>query len=162
MSRFLGILFGVVLVLGLGAVSIVPTSAVSMPDPIVAATAPDQADKCNQRFFGLVPWYNYMEGELDAECNVRCFNIFQQSVPNDCGQRRSDIPGVLLALIDNLLRIAGLVAIAFIFAGAFKYIESRGNPEKTAQAQSTIINALVGLVIAMVAVGFVAFLGSKL
>ncbi len=142
-------------------------------DPAVASATPppplDTADKCNQPFLGLEPWYEYMPKELvdPAEdpahaCEVKCFNIFQLSVPNDCGQRRSDIPGVLLAVIDDLLRIIGVVAIGFVFYGAFKYVESRGNPEKTAQAQSTIINALAGTGIAMVAVGFIAFLGNQL
>ena len=77
-------------------------------------------------------------------------------------QTQSDIPGVGLALIDNLLRIFCPVAIAFILKGSFEYVASRGNAEKTASAQSTIITALTGLAIALVAVGLVSFIGRRL
>lgn len=131
-----------------------------------AGSPPDMADECKQNFFGLVPWYQYMGKELDSsranKCSVKCFNIFNQEVANDCRKKSSDIPGIMLAIIDNLLRISGLVAIGFIIVSSFQYIGSRGNPEATASARNTISNALVGLAIALIAVTFVSFIGSKL
>jgi hypothetical protein len=135
------------------------------PVTIVADTADACANKANPGgFFGLEPWYAFMPDELSAppNCDVKCFNIFIQNQANECGQKGSDIPGVLLAVVDDLLRISGLVAIAFIIMGAFQYVASRGNPEKTAQAQSTIISALTGLAVALVAVALVSFIGSQL
>jgi hypothetical protein len=129
------------------------------------------AKTCNQGFFGLEPWYRFMPNELGVpkrgdqpadDCAVRCFNIFVQQHPNACGQKASDLPGVVLAVIDNLLRIAGLAAVFFILKGSFEYVGSRGNAEKTAAAQSTIISALTGLAVALVAVGLITFLGNKL
>lgn len=163
------------LILGVGSLLSQPAAAITSQPPSQAlpatVAAVDYFAKCPKSFLGLVPWYNYMDKEFKftkdsdselAKCQIHCFNIFTQNVANDCGQTKSDIPGVLLAVIDDLLRIAGLVAVAFVFVGAFQYVESRGNSEKTAAAQSTIINALVGLVVAMVAVGLIAFLGNKL
>jgi hypothetical protein len=49
-----------------------------------------------------------------------------------------------------------------VLIGAFQYVGSRGNAERTASAQSTIISALTGLAVALVAVAFVAFLGNRL
>lgn len=126
-----------------------------------------QVQQCKKAdFFGLIPWYNYIGNELDnssGQCEVKCFNILDQgSKPNDCGQTKSDIPLVLMAIIDDLLRIAGLVGTGFVVFGAFQYTSSQGNPDKTAKAQSTIINALIGVAIAVVAVGFVSFLGDQL
>jgi hypothetical protein len=69
---------------------------------------------------------------------------------------------VLLAVVDSLLRVAGIVAVAFVLVGAFRYISSSGNPEETARAQSTIINALIGVAIAVVSIAFVVFLGNQL
>jgi len=107
---------------------------------------------CKGGFLGLDPWYQYLN--LDqTTCEIKNFNI----MPPD-----SDIPLVLLALANDLLRIAGLVAVGFVIVGAIQLITSQGNPDDAANAQSTIINALVGLVIAIVAVAFVSFLGSKL
>ncbi len=69
---------------------------------------------------------------------------------------------ILLAVIDDLLIIAGIVAVAFVVLGAFKYVASQGDPEKTASAQSTIMNSLIGTAIAITAAVFVNFLGQRL
>lgn len=135
--------------------------------------------KCNKGgFFGLESWYHYLPNSeigIDAvkdkngnvvipadPCGVKCFNIFVQSKPNDCGEKNSDVPAILLAIIDDLLRIVGIVAVAFVLVGAFQYVGSRGNADRTAQAQRTIAGALSGVVIAAVAVAFVSFIGRNL
>jgi hypothetical protein len=68
----------------------------------------------------------------------------------------------LLAVVDDLLVIAGLVAVIFVIYGGIRYITSQGSPNETAQAQSTIIYALVGLAIAIIAIPTVSYLGTKL
>jgi hypothetical protein len=143
--------------------------AVPVPAPTTFA---NDAAKCNPGFFGLKPWYAYMPdseigvrkiGDTPADpCGIKCFNIFVQADPNACGETASDIPGVILAVIDDLLRIAGLVAVGFIIAGSFQYVGSRGNAERTASAQSTIVAALTGLGIALVSVALVSYLGNQL
>lgn len=145
-----------------------PERAAALPSPAFAAGAAS----CNKGFFGLRPWYGFMpnseigvpkQGDTPADkCGIRCFNIFVQSAPNECGETGSDVPGVVLAVIDSLLRIAGLVAVGFIFVGSFQYVASRGNAERTAQAQSTVMNALIGLAVSLVSVGLIAFLGNRL
>lgn len=117
-------------------------------------------DACNHgNFLGLVPWYHYLSpdnfGTGKQACDIINFNVAPTS-------GSSDIPLVLLAVVDDLLRIAGVVAVAFVIVGAFRYVASQGNPEDTAKAQSTIINALIGMVVAIIAVGIVSFIGSKL
>jgi hypothetical protein len=102
-------------------------------------------------------------GDQPADnCGVLCFNIIQQAQANVCGQTHSDVPGIILALVDNLLRVAGLVAVFFILKGSFEYVGSRGNAERTAGAQSTNIAALTGLAVSLVAVGLISFLGNRL
>lgn len=154
---------------GLGIVGSQRAAAVSLPAPTIMAA------QCNKGgFFGMKPWYHYLpDSEIGMKqqgtaptdpCGIKCFNIFTQAQtnPNICGETASDVPGVVLAVVDDLLRIAGLVAVAFVLKGSFEYVGSRGNAERTAQAQSTIIAALTGLAVSLVAVGFVAFLGSRL
>jgi hypothetical protein len=108
------------------------------------------AANCEKPFFGLVPWYHYLYVD-PGTCEIPNFNFLG-----------GDIPLVLLAIIDDLLRIAGIVAIAFVLYGAIQYIASQGSPEATAKAQGTIINALIGMAVAMVSVAFVSFLGNQL
>lgn len=139
-----------------------------------AISASDQAkanvSSCKKDFFGLEPWYQYLGVELNSNgsCEFKCFNIFtpgkgvgQQR--NACGQSTgSDIPLILLAVIDDLLRIAGITAVAFVIYGAFEYVGSQGNSEVTGKAKSMIINALIGLAIATIAVVVVNFIGNNI
>ena len=87
------------------------------------------------------------------DCSIKSFKFLGSS---------SDMPLILLAVVDDLLRIAGIVAVGFVIYGAFQFIASQGNPEGTAKAQSTVINALLGLAVAIAAITFVSFLGDKL
>lgn len=112
------------------------------------------AASCYKTFFGLKPWYQYLN--LDSQCEIVNFNIFP------AGGKGSDIPLVLLAVVDDLLRIAGIVAVGFVIYGAFQYVASQGNPDAVARAQNTVINALIGMAIAIIAVATVSFIGGRL
>jgi len=124
------------------------------------ATAPPQ---CEHQFFGLVPWYHYLPqadfGNVKGSPNLCNINGNLSLLPSNGS---GDLPLILLAVIDDLLRIAGIVAIAFVIYGAIQYIASQGSPDATSKAQSTIINALIGLAITIVAITFVSFLGRSL
>jgi hypothetical protein len=142
------------------------------------AQSPQQTvASCKKDFFGLEPWYQYLGVEMVPNgsssppydsCDFKCFNIFTPGPgvgqpQNACGQNTgSDIPLILLAVVDDLLRIAALTAVAFVIYGAFEYVGSQGNSEVTAKAQSMIVNALIGLAIAMIAVVVVNFIGNNL
>jgi hypothetical protein len=109
---------------------------------------------CNPpEFFGLKPWYAYLE--TDSKCNVINFEVLPTN-------GASDLLLILLVLIDDLLRIAAFVAIGYIIYGGILYVTSQGSPDQTGKAQNTILNALIGLVIAVVAVAFVTFIGNRL
>ena len=110
-------------------------------------------------FFGLKPWYAYLEGKEDS---------FGQCVPvvigRDADGNITDVflARVALAAVDSMLRIAALVAVGFVIYGGIQYIISQGEPEKTNNAKNTILNALVGLVIAISAAAIVSFLGGRI
>ena len=74
----------------------------------------------------------------------------------------SDIPGVAIAMIEILLRIAALVAVGYVVFGGVKYVVSQGESDKISEAKGTIINALAGLLLATFAIAFVVFLGNRL
>lgn len=114
---------------------------------------------CNPGSGGLagavfVPWYKYLPGE---EVGGKCTPTFE--TVNGNYDYAKGIPLILMAVIEFLLRIAGLIAVGFIIFGSFQYITSQGSPEGLKGAKSTITNAIVGLVIAIFATGFVQFLG---
>jgi len=102
-------------------------------------------------FFGLIPWYHYLT--LDSNCQVPNFTVLGA---------KSDLLLVILAIVDDLLRVAGIVAVGYVIYAGIKYITSQGSPDETAKAQSTLLNAIIGLAIALVAVASVSFLGNQL
>lgn len=67
-----------------------------------------------------------------------------------------------LAIFDDLLRIAGIIAFGFVLYGGIRYITSQGEPENTRAALGTIINALIGMAIAIIAAVLVSFLANAL
>ena len=104
------------------------------------------AQECSNNFFGFPVWYKYLEGAKN--CNPRLDSI-------------NDIWLIVLAVIEMLLRIAMLAAIAFVLIGGFKFITSRASPDKTNAAKNTIIDALVGLIIAISATAVVSYIGGR-
>lgn len=102
----------------------------------------------------------------DIQCNTSSnFFTFPHWYDYICGKPfvfPTSIPLVLLAVIDILLRVAGIAAVAYVVFGGVKYVVSQGEPDKVSEAKGTIINALVGLVMATLAIAVVKFLGSRL
>lgn len=96
-------------------------------------------------------WYMYLDSSIDDAGHC---------MPTIAGI--NDIWLIVAAIIEILLRIAVLVAVMFIIYGGFKYITSSMTsspmPEELVRARRSIINALVGLVIAMIAAGTVQFI----
>lgn len=114
------------------------------------------AAACRTEIFGIPAWYKYLDVKVDEitqKCEVK-FELMSGNTFNG-----SDILLVGLAVIDILVRIAALVAVAFVMYGGIRYITSQGSPDGTKAAQNTILNGVVGLAIAIVAAAVVAFLG---
>jgi hypothetical protein len=122
----------------------------------IFAVAPAQ---CEKPFLGLTNWFHFLptkdfvNSNRVTDCTIHNFNFLST---------KSDIALILLAVVDDLLRIAGIVAVAFVIYGGFQYVASQGQSERTARAQNTITDALIGLAVAILAVGIVSFLGARL
>lgn len=67
--------------------------------------------------------------------------------PSPAGTARGDLRDVLLDLINFVLAIVGIIAVAVLIYGGFRYITSIGNEEAVAEAKKTLIYAIVGLVV---------------
>ena len=124
--------------------------------PLVSGLLSRFADACppgsGGGFLGFPTWYKYLERETN-DIAGKCTPIFH--FPDDIGK-------ILLAIVEILLRVGGLAAVAFVIYGGFQFILSQGDPEKAASARKTIINALIGMVIAMLATVMVSFIAGSL
>lgn len=105
--------------------------------------------------FGIPSWYSYLQLKVNTAVTPNTCDIVNFSVPGS-------FINIALAILDMALHLAGLVAVAFVIYGAIQLITSRGEPDGMSQARQTIINALVGLAITLIAVAVVGFLGAKL
>jgi ABC-type Fe3+ transport system permease subunit len=117
------------------------------------------ATACSQSsFFGLPAWYKYLNTTVvtnangSTSCNFSNFSFWPPG----------NLLLILLAVLDMLLIIGGVVAVVFVMIGGVQYITSQGEPENTKHARTTIINALVGLVITIVAASLINYLGYRL
>jgi hypothetical protein len=105
--------------------------------------------ECSHSFFGIPPWYKYLiaADKLDDKCRVVSLKI------------PDDLSLVFLGVVDILLRVAGLVAVGYVIYGGIQYVVSQGAPDRTKRAQGTIINALIGLTVAIISIVVVSFVG---
>lgn len=101
-------------------------------------------------FFGLPPWYKYLD--RDPSVQGRCSISFD--FPEDIG-------AVLFAVAEIMLRVGALVAIGFVVYGGVLYMVSRGEPEKTREARNTVVNAIIGLVIAVASTALVTYIAGR-
>lgn len=65
--------------------------------------------------------------------------------------------GVLTSAIGIISIIVGIVAVIMIILGGFKLVTSGSNPQDVAKARETIIYAIVGVIIALLAQVIVQF-----
>ncbi len=102
----------------------------------------------NRTFLGLKPWYHY--ANFDASCAY---------LPaNGSGFTGADVWPILAVVFEDLLVIAAYVAIAYVLVGSFQMMTAQGEPDKFKSARGTVINALIGLVIAVIGGRLVGFL----
>lgn len=70
--------------------------------------------------------------------------------------------GVIVNVTGILAIIAGIVSVSFVVWGGVKYITSGGDSSGVSTAKNTIIAALVGLLLAVLARPIVVFIVSRL
>lgn len=73
------------------------------------------------------------------------------------GTARGDLSSVILNVINYVLGFVGVVALAYLIYGGFRYITSGGNEESITVAKDTIINAIIGIIVIGVSAALVNF-----
>jgi len=65
-------------------------------------------------------------------------------------------------ILQFVFALAGAISVIVITVAGLNYVISNGDPQKTARAKDTILYAIVGLVISILAVTIVTFVIGKL
>ena len=115
--------------------------------------ANQQCDIGGINFLGIEGWYKYVPTH-NVGAGIGCqldFGLFSIGT----------FWLVLAGLLDILLRIGTFVAVFYFIWGGLKMITSQGSPEGIKNARTTMTNALVGLVICVVATQVLSFFMGK-
>ena len=111
-----------------------------------AAACPDG------KIMTLKPWY---DGLLDDNCAVR-------SPGDDANAQANFIWKIVLNVIEDLLQVVGYATTGYIMYGGFLIMTSNGSSDKVAHGRKTIMNAAIGLVVALSSVAVVSFISSNI
>ena len=68
----------------------------------------------------------------------------------------------LQTILSTVFLLAGGIALIFIVVGGLKYVLSAGDPSQTAKAKDTILYAVIGLIIALLAFVIVGLVSGRL
>ena len=91
-------------------------------------------------------------------------DICSQDVPqevkdaNGCGGgSAANLEEVIVNIVSGIVGVLALVAVIFIVVGGINYMTSQGDPGKVKKAKDTILYAVIGLIIAVLAFAIVNF-----
>lgn len=65
--------------------------------------------------------------------------------------------GVFTQITNTILYIIGIVSVVMLIFGGFRYVVSGGDSKKVADAKNTILYAIIGLIISLLAYAIVNF-----
>lgn len=85
-----------------------------------------------------------------AQCNIREEDV--QAVGN------GDVWGTVSTVLNVIVAIMGIAAVAVIILGAFSFLTSQGDASKVTKGKNTIIWGIVGLIVAIMAFAIVNFI----
>lgn len=82
---------------------------------------------------------------------------FKKGIVNSGGTSSSDVGAGIQDVVNLLLFVAGVIAVVVIVVAGLRFVLSNGDPGAASKARSTIIYAVVGLVVAIMAYAIVNF-----
>lgn len=97
----------------------------------------------------LVPSYGLVHAAPKDE--------IQKGVTASGGGGQNDLGGKIKTVVNILLYILGAIAVIMIVVGGIRYSTSNGDSSQTKAAKDTVLYAVVGLVVALLAYAIVNF-----
>jgi hypothetical protein len=124
----------------------------AIASPVMAVITPQTAaaaSGCEGRVLGIPPWYRGLTENNPPKCDM---------TPIGDDTSKGEIPlqkyiwKIVLNGIEMALVIVSYIAAFFILYGGFLFMTGGDNPSQVEKARKTILNAVIGLVIAMAVV----------
>lgn len=120
-------------------------SLVSVASPVTAYAA-----ACGDaRFLTIPAWYNGLtQQDSKGNCTIKSPDAGEAGL-------RVFIWKIILNVIEIMLHLIGYLTIGFIIYGGFKYMLSAGSADGMSKAKTTIMNAVIGLVLSIMSIAIV-------
>jgi hypothetical protein len=110
------------------------------------------AAECEGRLLGIPPWYRGLTGPA-PECAIISPTDGGLSGNSESEKLLTFITIIALNIIEMIVVITAYVATFFILYGGFLFITGGSNSSSIEKARHSILNAVIGLAIALSAVG---------
>ena len=114
--------------------------------------------------FGLVP----RVGATDANLQTGADAAHPGSTPSNLFGDTKDASGHVTQqgafhiIADTLIYIVGALAVIMLIIGGLRYVASQGSKEGVESAKNTILYAVIGIVVAILAFAIVSFVAQSL
>jgi len=108
---------------------------------------------------------NYLAATPLATPAQNASNLISDSAGLACGDacnKSLTLSGIVSNITTALVFIIGALSVLMIIVGGLRYVISGGDPKKTADAKNTILYAIVGVVVAIMAYAIIKFVTSTI
>lgn len=90
---------------------------------------------------------------------IKTFADWKSDIKSDLPEKHSlDVPTIL----NWVYAVAGLVAVGYLVISGIQYVYSAGDPGKAAKAKNSILFAVIGLVIVLLAAAITNFVAGAI
>jgi hypothetical protein len=80
------------------------------------------------------------------------FNFLQTAFNSASSKSgKADLPALVTSIVNIMLFVAGALAIIYLIYSGILYITSAGNPDAAKKGQQGVLNAVIGIVIIVLA-----------
>jgi len=128
---------------------VTPVFAIVTPSSVSALT---RDETCEKPILGIHPWFRGLAVRGSNGCEIA-------GPGQEIDGKTLDLNGFIWRIALNIIEIAlgviAYIAFFFILYGGFQFLTGGSNPGQIEKARKTILNAVIGLVIAMGAVAIV-------
>jgi uncharacterized membrane protein YjfL (UPF0719 family) len=107
--------------------------------------------------FGVVGISAFQVAPAYAACNTPACQVNQGTKAAGADSENANIGDKVKLVINLLLFIIGAVSVIMIILGGLRYVLSNGDSSQVTSAKNTILYAVIGLVVALLAYAIVNF-----
>ena len=111
----------------------------------LTALSPTPVAACSEKLLTFPAWYR---GLLDGDCHMRQVGNTGIPVANFTAK-------VALNVVEMILQLVAYATVIFLIKGGFDYMLSQGDANAMTGAKNTILNAVIGLVVSLMAVAII-------